>query len=217
MPPSATSTRPQFLRSLSSTSSMKTTKDKPRVYIVLYPRGASSATSSFRSPFSCDSYHWAIVVGPSTTSRECGTRYHIAHHNEDSHRHFYEEQDVPSNSVAQKALIRVTVCKVTDEERLQSILRILPVPEEDPAFNCLSWVRDAFYRLHDDGKAVKSYLNAGDWNNVEACARKYCKRKRDAGRFQDGNATVNVNGMAADWDVKKISTFNFWENRETTP
>jgi len=120
------------------------------------------------------------------------------------------------NSVAQKGLVRIAVCKVTDEEHLQSILRSLPIHEDDSAFTCLTWVRTAFRKLHDDGKAVKSYLKAEDWDDVETCARKYCKRKRDAGRFQE-DATTNNNGGAAGWDVKKISTFNFWENRETTP
>jgi len=217
MAPSTTSTRPQFLRSLSSTSSIKTTKDKPRLYIVLYPRGASSSTSSYRNTFSCDSHHWAIVVGPQSASRDAGTRYHVAHLDQDSGRHRYEEQDIPSNPVAQTALVRIAVCKVTDEERLRAIIRDLPVREEDTAFNCLSWVREAFCKLHEDGKAVKSYLHVDDWRNVETCARKYCRRKRDIGRFQDSNTARNDNVGAVTWDVKRISTFNFWENREITP
>ncbi|KIW93387.1 uncharacterized protein Z519_05992 [Cladophialophora bantiana CBS 173.52] len=213
-----TSTKPQFLRSLSSTSSLKPTKDKPRLYIVLYPRSASSTNSSFRSALSCDSYHWSIVVGPQTARRaDKGIRYHVAHLNHDTHRHFYEEQDIPSNPIAQSGLVRVAVCKVTDEERLHSILRELPIPGDDSAFNCLTWVRQAFCKLHEDGKSVKSYLNADDWQAVETCARKYCKRKRDAGRFQEGNGPLNNNGGNAAWSAEKISTFNFWENRETTP
>ncbi|KIW22169.1 uncharacterized protein PV07_12488 [Cladophialophora immunda] len=214
---SPSSTKPQFLRSLPSTSSLKPAKDKPRLYIVLYPRSASSTNSSFRNALSCDSYHWSIVVGPQTARRtDQGIRYHVAHLDHNTHRHFYEEQDIPSNPIAQSGLVRVAVCKVTDEERLHSILRDLPIPADDSAFNCLTWVREAFCKLHEDGKSVKSYLNADDWQGVETCARKYCKRKRDAGRFQEGNAVLNNNGGEAAWSVDKISTFNFWENRETT-
>jgi len=119
--------------------------------------------------------------------------------------------------VAQKGLVRITVCKVTDEERLQAILRDVPVREDDTAFNCHSWVREAFCRLHDDGKAIKSYLSADEWNNVETCARKYCRRKRDIGRFQESNASGIDNVGLVNWDLKRISTFNFWENREITP
>jgi hypothetical protein len=143
----------------------------------------------------------------------------VAHLDENSDGYLYEEQDIPLNIVAQKCLVRVAVCKVTDEARLQSILRDTPIRGDDSAFNCLTWVREAFRKLHDDGKAVKTYLKSDDWDDVEKCARKYCKRKRDAGRFQEGatvNNNNNNNGGATNWDVKKISTFNFWENRETT-
>ena len=210
------STRPQFLRSLSATSS-RATRDKPRLYIVLYPRGGSSTTSSFRNVSSCDSYHWTLVVGPQTAWRaDPGTRYHVAHLDDRANKYLYGEQDIPSNTVVQKGLVRIAICKVTDEERLQSILREISIRADDSAFSCHAWVREAFYRLHDDGTAVKSYLKSEDWDDVEACARKYCKRKRDSGRFQDTDSPFNENGPGVNWEVKKISTFNFWENRETT-
>lgn len=209
-------TRPQFLRSITTTSSLKPTKDKPRLYIVLYPRGGSSTTSSFRNVFNCDSYHWSIVVGPQTSLRtDPGTRYHVAHVDHNSGKSFYEEQDMSSHPVAQTGLVRVAVAKVTDEERLQSLLRDLPIRENDSAFNCHAWVREAFCKLLDDGRSVKSYLSSDDWNAVEVCVRKYCKRKRDAGRFQEGPVPLNNGGVMA-WNVNQISTFNFWENRETT-
>jgi hypothetical protein len=131
-------------------------------------------------------------------------------------KHLYEEQDVPTTPPAQMGLVRIAVCKVVDEDRLLAILRALPIPDDDHFYNCLSWVREAFQVLHDDGKAIKSYLDADDWNDVEACARKYCKRKRDAGRFQD-QVGGDDEHLPVLWDVKKIPTFNFWENRETTP
>ncbi|EXJ54342.1 hypothetical protein A1O7_09681 [Cladophialophora yegresii CBS 114405] len=217
MAPTSPSSRPHFLRALSSSSSSaKPTKDKPRLYVALYPRGDSSTASTFRNVSSCDSYHWTLVVGPQTACRtDAGTRYHVAHLDEQSDRYLYEEQDIPLSTGAQRCLVRVAVCKVSDEERLRSILRDMPIRGDDSAFNCLSWVREAFRRLHDDGKAVKTYLKSDDWDHVEKCARKYCKRKRDAGRFQEG-AAVNNNGVAPPWDVKQISTFNYWENRETT-
>jgi hypothetical protein len=216
MAPTSPPARPHFLRSLSATAA-KPTKDKPRLYIVLYPRGESSTSSSFRNASSCDSFHWALVVGPQTAWRtDPGTRYHVAHLGDNLDRYLYEEQDIPLNAVAQRGLVRIAVCKVTDEDRVRSILRDLPIRANDSAFNCHTWVREAFRELHDDGKAVKSYLKADDWDAVEACARKYHKRKRDAGRFAEGHAAVNNNGAATQWDVKQVSTFNFWENRETT-
>jgi hypothetical protein len=161
-----------------------------------------------------------MIVGSQTASRkDPGTRYHVAHadhdHDRDSgsrRRYFYEEQDIPSHPAAQSGLVRIAVAKVTDECRLQSLLRDIPVQENDSAFNCLSWVREAYFRLLEDGRSVKSYLKPEDWSGVETCARKYCKGKRDAGRFNDGP----LHHDNVRWDVEKISTFNFWENRETT-
>ena len=185
-----TSTRPQYLRSQSSTTT-KPTRDKPRLYIVLYPRGGSSTASSFRNVSSCDSHHWALLVGPQTAcGTDAGTRYHVAHLDDSLNKYLYEEQDLEPNVSAQKGLVRITVCKVTDEQRRQLILRGLPVRGDDIAFSCLAWVREAFCKLHDDGKAVKSYLKSGDWGDVERCARKYCKRKRDVGRFQEARSTI---------------------------
>ncbi|KAK6385962.1 hypothetical protein LTS17_001534 [Exophiala oligosperma] len=216
MTSASTSSRPQFIRSISSSS----TKDKPRLYVALYPRGGSSTLSTFRNNFDCDSYHWSIVVGPQTADRkDPGVRYHVAHDahaDQGARKFFYEEQDIPSNPGAQSGLIRVTVAKVTDERRLQSLLRDLALREDDSAFNCLTWVREAFVKLLDDGKSVKSYLKSEDWSAVETCARKYCKRKRDAGRFQE-NADGNGGGVLNRFNPQMISTFNFWENRETTP
>lgn len=210
------STRTQLLRSLSTTS-LRPAKKKPRLYIVLYPRGGSSTTSAFRNDFNCDSYHWAIVVAPPTGLRkDRGTRYHVAHLDHSSGKYFYEEQDISSNPAVQTGLVRITVAKVTDESRLQALLREIPVRQDDSAFNCLTWVREAFVKLLDDSKAVKSYLHSEDWKAVEACARTYYKRKRDAGRFQD-NADPNANANQRNaWRSEEISTFNFWENRETT-
>lgn len=201
-----TSSRPQFIRSISSS----TTRDKPRLYIALYPRGG---LSFFRNNFNCDSYHWSLIVGPQTALRtDPATRYHIAHvDDENTRKYFYEEQDIPSNAGAQTVLVRVTVAKVVDEARLRALLRDIPLREDDSAYTCHSWVREAFIKLLSDSKSVKSYLKSDDWNAVEACARKYCKRKRDAGRFVE-----NSEGEANRWNPQIISTFNFWENRETT-
>lgn len=157
-------------------------------------------------------------------------RYHVAH--ADAHadtqegtgarKFFYEEQDIPSHTGAQSGLIRIAVAKVTDQRRLQTLLRDIALREDDSAFNCLTWVREAFVKLLDDGKSVKSYLKPEDWSAVETCARKYCKRKRDAGRFQENNAhgangAGRGGGVLNRWNPEMISTFNFWENRETTP
>ncbi|KIV84026.1 hypothetical protein PV11_06002 [Exophiala sideris] len=204
--PTSSTSRPQFIRTISSSSN----RDKPRLYIALYPRGG---LSFFRNNFNCDSYHWSLIVGPQTALRtDPGTRYHIAHVDDDTNKYVYEEQDIPSTAGAQTVLVRVAVAKVTDESRLEALLREIPLRQDDSAYTCHTWVREAFIKVLDDSKSVKSYLKADDWNAVEACARKYCKRKRDAGRFVE---ISNVGGVNQS-NGQMISTFNFWENRETT-
>ncbi|KAK4942138.1 hypothetical protein LTR10_018030 [Elasticomyces elasticus] len=204
--PTSSTSRPQFIRTISSSSN----RDKPRLYIALYPRGG---LPFFRNNFNCDSYHWSLIIGPQTALRtDPGTRYHIAHGDDDTNKYVYEEQDIPSTAGAQTVLVRVAVAKVTDESRLEALLREIPLRQDDSAYTCHTWVREAFIKVLDDNKSVKSYLKADDWNAVEACARKYCKRKRDAGRFVEDS---NAGGMNQS-NGQMISTFNFWENRETT-
>ncbi|KAL2408356.1 hypothetical protein ABEF93_002042 [Exophiala dermatitidis] len=230
--------RTRALRSLSATT-LRPARKKARLYIALYPRGGSSTTSSFRNHFTCDSYHWSLVVAPPTASRKDvgSTRYHVAHAGQHTasassaltstsgggDKYLYEEQDIASTPAAQTGLVRITVAKVVDEARLRALLRDIPVPQhgdDDPTFNCLTWVREAFVKAIEDPKCVKSYLHAEDWKAVETCARTYCKRKRDLGRFhhppvQPENDDANA-GIAFPWSHDDISTFNFWENRETT-
>jgi hypothetical protein len=209
----STPNRPSYLRTISSTSTTSTTsttrsrarKNKLRLYIALYPRGGS--TSSFTTCSNCDSYHWSLLVGPSSCSRsDPGTRYHIAHNPQTTEPFLYEESDILTSGPASTLLIRVAIAKVRDIDAFQATLRSLPIPSisTEPSSTCLSWTRAAFSALVKKKSCLKSYLSASDWKDVEACARKYCKRKRDLRRFTN----------AGPWDLNKVSTYNFWENRE---
>lgn len=217
-------TRPSYFRSVSSSSASSSThinprKGKPRLYIALYPR-SSSYSSSFSSPTACDSYHWCLIVGPQTSGRkDPSTQYHVSHSNGNDSSPFsrknstsstflYEENDIPGTPLAQKALVRVCIAKVTDLLLLESTLRSLTIPSStaDPSFTCLSWVRTAFLALHNRG-CLKSYLKDEDWKDVELCARKYCKRKRQQRRWV-------TEGLGGPWESELVSTFNFWECRE---
>lgn len=213
--------RPSLFRTYSSTTSISQT-NKPRLYIALYPRGGSS--SSYTSSHSCDAYHWSLVVGPQTALRkDPGTRYHVAHSTSpipsSSPRRpstttsslLYEENDILTHLPASTTLIRITIAKVTNPERLTSLLRSIPIPDSSSSYTCLSFIKAAYHILITDrmgGGCLKSYVNADDWKDIERCARKYCKKKRDQRRFTDAHGP---------WDLGCVSTFNYWENRETTP
>lgn len=246
-PPS--SGRPSFFRSLSSssahslTSSISSRKDKPRLYLALYPRGGSSPTSAYASSMTCDSYHWTLLIGPQSAVREkAGTCHQIIHPTHSSSAStacstsFYEETDLSQQSQAQSRtlLARITLAKVVDESRLQNLLRSLApstLPSPDPSnssdgeydtddshqsSNCLTWVKTVYKLLTaDSAKCLKSYVGPADWPEIEECTRNYIKKKRMQGRFGN-NSSPGIAAAHRHWDDNEIATWNFWENRETT-
>ncbi|KAH9815323.1 fructosyl amino acid oxidase [Teratosphaeria destructans] len=201
--------RPSYFRSLSSSS-----KDKPRLYIALYPRGGN-ATSSTSNAY-CDSYHWALTIGSSSPSRkDPATQYHLAHSSTSgclkarrgsAHTFFLEENALAEDTRSQDAmLIRVAVAKVTDMELAKEVLRSLrPYGKGERFSSCFEWVRVAFSALHKEPGCLKTYFDDGDWLWIEKCAREYCKSKRLQGRFASHAATSN-------WKAGEVSTFNAWE------
>ncbi|KAJ9650954.1 hypothetical protein H2198_009748 [Neophaeococcomyces mojaviensis] len=245
--------RPPFFRTVSSTSqySTKSTKsskslsipktfsrekDKPRLYLALFPRGGSTgAGGGYGSQLSCDSHHWALLIGSKSPLRsEAGTAYHVVHSSEASGNKsplLYEETDLVENRHQSRALlVRITLAKVLDEQRVIALLRSNAAitnknSQGDPrgrqestgsietsSLSCLSWVKSAWELLSSDShKPLKSYFGPDDWEDIDARARKYVKRKKQQGRFQ----TV-AEGQIVSWKVAEVPTWNFWENRETT-
>ncbi|KAK5115254.1 hypothetical protein LTR62_001454 [Meristemomyces frigidus] len=202
-------TRPSYFRSLSSSSQ----KDKPRLYIGLYPRCSGHD--------GCDAYHWTLVTGPATPARkDITTRHHLAHTGShtvlgnDSQHSLYHGDDLIDRPHAQaELLVRITVAKVVDNERLQTVLQNLRVRSRvgndctEPS-TCAQWVKDAFVALRADSSCLKSLLDIEDWDVIERMAREYCRGKRREGRFS--------NDAMDWWRRENVSTFNAWENRETT-
>lgn len=206
--------RPSYRRALTS----YTEKNKPRLYIAIYPRGGNG--SSVTSGAFCDSYHWALTIGPPTALRgDPGTRYHLAHSSTSSpssftsrdpiHSFFFEEDDLLETPAAQKALLcRIAVAKVIDDKLARKVLRSISVSGENAGqYSCYSWVKDAFIALHRAG-CLKSYFDERDWRDVEKTTREYCKNKRHSGRF--------VEGAEGPWDVDEVCTYSAWQYRETT-
>jgi uncharacterized protein DUF6914 len=97
-------------------------KNKLRLYIALCSRG----DTSFRNEVDCDSYHWALLVGPDSGSREeAGTRYHVRHYR-GTPKMFYEEQDMDL-SLAQMIHVKIAVAKVISIAQLQLITTRSPI------------------------------------------------------------------------------------------
>lgn len=104
-------------------------------------------------------------------------------------------------------LVRITVAKVLDIDRARKILRALAPKAAEEGSTCFSWVHDAFLALHAESGCLKSYFDEDDWKDIEACAREYCKVKRQQRRTADDPVPL---------EIGEISTFNAWEKRETT-
>ena len=192
--------RPTFLRSRSASSLLSTSsiKDKPRLYIALTPRCSTFSHTGAN----CDSYHWNLLVGPKSPSRDtAGTRHHVEHASGPDHRYLYVADDAQYFPSPQSIIVRITVAKIVDTTRLEAVLRHVPVHQDDTSWNCLSWIRDAFLRvLEDEQRCVKGYVEAKDWKGIERRTREYARKKRDERRPAG----------------ESIPTWNFWENRETT-
>jgi hypothetical protein len=102
-------------------------------------------------------------------------------------------------------LVRVLIGKVTNMQRLESILQDIPVRQGDPAWNCVIWVKQALEKLQADGKAVGT--SRLDWPRVRDAAMKYVQDNKDQHRF-DGRAPQGK------FDMKKAATFDLLEGRE---
>ncbi|KAK6440403.1 hypothetical protein LTR95_003377 [Oleoguttula sp. CCFEE 5521] len=193
-----TPTRPSYRRALSS----YTSKNKPRLYIAIYQRGGGVANTPTNSSF-CDSYHWALIVGPPTAGPGLLRR-------ESTHTFLYSSDDLVEAPAARTALLcRISVAKVIDTAAVEATLRTLgPGDEADAStYTCFSWVQEAFLKLHEAG-CLKSYFDGSDWREVEKICRDYVREKRQQGRF--------IEGDVGQWDNNEVATYCAWQYRETT-
>lgn len=233
--------RPSFYRTISSSSqasnrssralaltrSFSFRKDKPRLYLALLPKGGP-AGGAYGSQFSCDSYHWALVLGPKSALRsQAGVAYHIVHTASgftDS-ASFYEETDLGEQAhLSRTILARIALAKVVDEEYVVSVIRGAAAATRKASIaahgstdhvcrtSCLSWVKTAWEAISGDtSKPLRTFFGPGEWDNIENRARKYVKRKRLQGRYHPNTGPADIT-----WNADEIPTWNYWENRETT-
>ena len=99
-------------------------------------------------------------------------------------------------------LIRVLVGKVIDRDRLLTILRSVPVVQDDPSWNCVIWVKDALLAVQKDGRSMGT--SELSWQRVRDAAMSYCQKKKDGHRF-DGKVS---------FDMSKPATYDILEQKE---
>lgn len=111
-----------------------------------------------------DRYHWALLVGPKKENPGpvVGQRYHVINQPVGP-KWKYEAGDVKDVLVTAQLLVRVTIAKVVDEQRLIDILRTVPVDPTDwdgrgngrePKWTCRIWLIAALKAIRADGHVV---------------------------------------------------------------
>jgi hypothetical protein len=100
-------------------------------------------------------------------------------------------------------LVRITVGKVEDGNRLVKILRDTPIRQGQLGWNCVAWVKEALETLEVDPKALGTRVT--EWEKVRSGAMDYCQRKKDQHRF-DGQGN---------FDMEVAPTYDLIEQKET--
>lgn len=113
----------------------------------------------------------------------------------------FEERKI-SILATQMLLIRVMIGKIEKTDRLEEILRQVPIKQGEPGWNCVFWVKEALEALVDGKVMGTSVL---DWNKVRHTAMSYCQEKKDLHRF-DGKG---------DFDMSKAATYDLIQSKET--
>ncbi|KFH41887.1 hypothetical protein ACRE_074050 [Hapsidospora chrysogenum ATCC 11550] len=162
--------------------------DKNRLYLALYARGGPG-------------YYWALLVGPKKEKETTmGKRYHAKLN---TFQWVYDEVDTRM-AATHVILIRVLAAKVKNMDRLESIMRSIPVRAEVPGWTCRAWVEEAYRKLQGDGKAIGSCPH---WETLsETGAVKKTEEHRYDGKAPEGQ-----------FDTSKVATWSMADGQELIP
>ncbi|KAM4065001.1 hypothetical protein HRG_004653 [Hirsutella rhossiliensis] len=182
--------------------------EKERLYVGLYVRGSAP-----KMPRGEDEYHWAFLAGPKQHPKS-GSRHIMYHAKErlvmsgNPPQLRPEWQYVNDSDRAAMLLVRIVVGKIMDRDHLEQILRNVPLRTDDPDWNCVLWMEDAFQRVLDDGQALASSVR--DWESVRCKAMWYVSHKKAAHRFDGKDSNIVLDPM-------KPATWDMLRNMEVTP
>jgi hypothetical protein len=125
----------------------------------------------------------------------------------------FEERDIGMAPTAM-ILVRILIGKVKKKDRLETIMRSIPIRAQLPGWNCVYWVEEAIQALHQyqgsgGGIFVKPAFQL-DWGTIRQYALWYVEEKVAAHRF-DGQA------LPGTFDNTKVPTWDLLKNSERTP
>ncbi|KAM5368715.1 hypothetical protein ACJZ2D_009381 [Fusarium nematophilum] len=174
--------------------------NKDRLYVALHARSGKP-----KMPGLEDTYHWTLLVGPKAEPQSGGqgTRFHaketwtsVGDPPTPRAVWSYTEETVPLHPT-QMLLVRIVIGKVKDKSRLRAVLERAPVRSGEPGWNCVTWVRDAFHEVLQDGKALDTAVD--NWELVRDTAMRYVERKKAGHRF-DGQGEYDLSRPPT-WDM----------------
>lgn len=177
--------------------------NKARLYVVLYARGQKGAEPERR-------FHWALAWGPKEEKKDrTGRLWHV----KDTYRAdltlgtwWLETKTIVSGMVEGTSLGRVMVGKILDVDRMERVLRDLPLKQGDPKWTCRSWICDALSALADSG-AIGTSVDLKDWSEIEVTCRRFANGKVEQGRFRAGTRA----------NVSVLPTYDMLQEKETVP
>ena len=102
-------------------------------------------------------------------------------------------------------LTRVIIGKVTDNARLATTIASVPLVQDNPAWTCRTWVRDAIAALEADERSLGTRVT--DWQKIEQAANDYVAQKRQQRRY-DGSGT---------WKAGAVPTYDLLLREEVVP
>ena len=171
--------------------------NKDRLYVTLYLRSEPGT------------YHWGITRSPKNedpTDPSEMTRYHARNlPGPDGVYWEYERRDIRSRAT-HNTLVRILISKIDLKkvEKMEEMLANIELLQDDPSWNCKSWVETAVHAL---GKA--GIIRDWKWSEVETKALWYVEKKFAEGRFEtpkdeeDYDEEVPTFDMLADKEVQK--------------
>ena len=181
-------------------------------------------------------YHWALLICPlnSPPTAATGIRYHVINSVQAPTPEIpqpptpdlngrvpwrFEAQPLADLFTASPLLARVLISKVVDPTRVTAVLEAVPLIQDDEAWTCRVWVRDALAELARQdvidlpfqfppsplkhASSVRLSLTEEAWAVVESRCLGYLETKHTVHRWRDAGEGRWIEGQVPTWDLRE--------------
>ena len=166
--------------------------NKDRLYVALYARHGTGPDP--------EPYHWGLIRSPKGEDYDAteSTRYHVRNiPTSDGQVWEYETRDVRSRATY-NLLVRILISKIDPGKvgRMESILNYVEIIQDDPGWNCKSWVEVAVAEL-----AKAGIIRRWKFDDIEGKARWFVQKKTGEGRFETPDEGSEYDDRVPTWDI----------------